>query len=628
MKIAIIDSGIDRNHKKLSSANIQGVSIKELEDNDFLIEEYFQDNLGHGTACASIIHKICPSAQLYAIKIFDNELFISEKVLCRAIRWCIDNDINILNLSLGIETNSSKEILYKICQEAYNKNIILIAAANNDLSKECYPAHFSTVFGVTSGSNKNINGYGYINNSNIEFVAKGTLQRVAWFNNGYNVVQGSSFACAHFTGIVANAIINSPDLTEIPVIKDYLIKNSNKEITPSQFYNVKNSFNLSLIDKKNIDEIAYNLFQSNKSLSWIKGISIFPASEKELSTLIKYKELLTFPIKNIIEFNRKSFNVFQEDISLKHIYKTIDEIEITSIDTLILGYFLDSLFEVNIQMGIDLIKNSLTANKNLFVLDKRLIKIINNIKSTFPSQSKVHLPIVNNKSLDNILHFKHLPDIKVPIIAVIGTSNKQGKFTTQLYIKNVLEQDGYKISFISTEPHGELFGADCAFPYGFGNNIEINQSKWGIYLRILVKGVQHYNSPQIILTGTQGWTIPRSPNQEPFENETKSLDYLFGIQPDALICAINPNDPIDIIENTILAAKIYTGAEVLFYTITPFERTIYQKGHEQIRNDNILNAEQLNDKINYYQDVLKKPVIDILNPNNNKMILNLIENFF
>ena len=57
MKIAIIDSGIDVNHIRLKDCKVIGVSLKYSEDDKLIVSDNWVDNLGHGTACAAIIHK-------------------------------------------------------------------------------------------------------------------------------------------------------------------------------------------------------------------------------------------------------------------------------------------------------------------------------------------------------------------------------------------------------------------------------------------------------------------------------------------------------------------------------------------------------------------------------------------
>ena len=60
VKIALIDSGIDYTRTEFRDAKLH-----------FLNE--CKDHIGHGTAVASIIHKVSPEAELYIYRLLDEE---------------------------------------------------------------------------------------------------------------------------------------------------------------------------------------------------------------------------------------------------------------------------------------------------------------------------------------------------------------------------------------------------------------------------------------------------------------------------------------------------------------------------------------------------------------------------
>jgi len=91
VKIAIIDSGIHADHPHVGAV-AGGVS---LVSGDYL------DRLGHGTAVAAAIREKAPDAELYAVKIFDDRLSTKFDVLLRALNWCVENRIDLINLSVG-----------------------------------------------------------------------------------------------------------------------------------------------------------------------------------------------------------------------------------------------------------------------------------------------------------------------------------------------------------------------------------------------------------------------------------------------------------------------------------------------------------------------------------------------
>lgn len=91
MKIAIIDSGIHVNHPHVGQI-AGGIAI---------IGDDLTDRLGHGTAVAGAIREKAPDAELYAVKIFDRRLSTNFDTLRRALEWCVENHMDIVNLSVG-----------------------------------------------------------------------------------------------------------------------------------------------------------------------------------------------------------------------------------------------------------------------------------------------------------------------------------------------------------------------------------------------------------------------------------------------------------------------------------------------------------------------------------------------
>ncbi len=90
-----MDSGVCCTHPHVGKI-VDGVTITS----DGVAAGY-DDVLGHGTAVASVIHFVNPEADLVAVKIFDRKLATSLPVVIRAIDWCLEQDIQVINLSLG-----------------------------------------------------------------------------------------------------------------------------------------------------------------------------------------------------------------------------------------------------------------------------------------------------------------------------------------------------------------------------------------------------------------------------------------------------------------------------------------------------------------------------------------------
>jgi subtilisin family serine protease len=95
IRVGIVDSGVRRDHPHVGG--IAGGITVEADS----YRDDFVDCLGHGTAIAALIHALAPAAELLVVRVFDRALTTSVLRVIRAIDWCLQNDIQIINLSLG-----------------------------------------------------------------------------------------------------------------------------------------------------------------------------------------------------------------------------------------------------------------------------------------------------------------------------------------------------------------------------------------------------------------------------------------------------------------------------------------------------------------------------------------------
>ena len=192
IRIGLIDSGININHLIMTKKDnvINGWKGNYPDFNDFL---------GHGTQCADLILKTAENvSQIYNVKVFDKSLKTTTKNILEALQWCIDNHIQLINLSLSINDLNFYYEFKQICDEAYRKNIIIVASADN-FGRPCLPAYLDNVIGV--GVAKENNGYLFYTDSNIQF-----------YLNIENGEQTTSFAAARMTGIIANILTENPNI--------------------------------------------------------------------------------------------------------------------------------------------------------------------------------------------------------------------------------------------------------------------------------------------------------------------------------------------------------------------------------------------------------------------------------
>lgn len=130
-------------------------SINFVDEEDYVVPMY-QDLTGHGTGIASIIcangeggiKGVNPNVDLYSVKVLDGENKTPLSRIIKGIYWCIDNDVNIINMSFGTSTYS--DAMKKAVEDAYDAGILMVGASGNNADKVKYPAAFKEVMAVAA----------------------------------------------------------------------------------------------------------------------------------------------------------------------------------------------------------------------------------------------------------------------------------------------------------------------------------------------------------------------------------------------------------------------------------------------------------------------------------------------
>lgn len=220
VKVAIMDSGIDYvNSEKI----VKHINFVEEED---YIPTYYEDVTGHGTAIAGIISDISPNSEIYSVRVLNSQNKGRLDEIVQAIYWCIDNKMQVINMSFVTPTNSIA--LETAIKAAVDSGIIVIGASGNAGGSVEYPAAFDDVIAVGAvDSEANVtkeSNYG----PEIDFVAPGQQINTNGLFGGNIVVGGTSMAAAHVTGAVCRIMekqeIKTPEFMKI------LLERSTKNI--------------------------------------------------------------------------------------------------------------------------------------------------------------------------------------------------------------------------------------------------------------------------------------------------------------------------------------------------------------------------------------------------------------
>lgn len=232
IKIAIVDSGAANTHDDLKKIT-RGYDIINKAEN---ANTWNIDTLSHGSHCAGVIagadsssgiRGFAPEAEIHVCKLFPGGQ-ISQ--LIDALEYCIDKQIDVVNLSLGGAEPS--EALEQQILRAKQAGIACIVAAGNSGGAVQYPAGSPNVLAVAAIGRVNefpsdsyhtqtitpqIDSNGYFAarfscfGPEVAVCAPGVAITSSVPDNNYAAWDGTSMAAPHVTGLAALALAHHPD---------------------------------------------------------------------------------------------------------------------------------------------------------------------------------------------------------------------------------------------------------------------------------------------------------------------------------------------------------------------------------------------------------------------------------
>ncbi len=211
--VAVIDSGVDMAHPDL--LNKIKNSGKDFINND----NDATDDFWHGTFVAGIIAAqndngegiagVAWNCKILPVKVLDNTGAGSTDQVASGILWAVDNGAAVINLSLGSPTGT--ETLRAALKYAFDKGVVIIAAAGNANGSVYYPAAYDTYVLSVAATDYNDARAAFSNfGSRIDVAAPGVriLSTVPTWYFGPDVLpygygDGTSFSAAQVAGLAA-----------------------------------------------------------------------------------------------------------------------------------------------------------------------------------------------------------------------------------------------------------------------------------------------------------------------------------------------------------------------------------------------------------------------------------------
>lgn len=285
--VAVIDTGVDANHKDLADNLWQNPGETGVVDSDFCRKQKnplttkecnrasngvdddgngfiddvhgwnfvhndasLIDNHGHGTHIAGIIAAkngngmgitgVAPNVSVMVLKYYDPKAANSNnlKNTVQAIRYAIKMHANIINYSGGGTDYSAEE--FAAVKDAEKAGILFIAAAGNERSnsdengKHYYPADYAltNIISVTAVNKEDTkvlpsSNYGV---RTVDLAAPGENIYSTLPGNSYGLMTGTSQATAFVTGVAALVMSNNRELTASDV-KKYILRTGDEYAT-------------------------------------------------------------------------------------------------------------------------------------------------------------------------------------------------------------------------------------------------------------------------------------------------------------------------------------------------------------------------------------------------------------
>ena len=191
--VAVIDTGFDLNNPILDEQNLKDridSRYKNITNKTTDITDKNKETVngtevlvGHGTHVGGIILDGTPdNVKILPIKVETDEGTMPVLYISEAIRYAIDQNVDVINLSLGIKDDNSTSVgigiaqMQEAIQDAINNDIVVVAATGNDRI-DCvniYPVAYEGVIGVAAlqtskiivTENNEIDGVSYISAKN------------------------------------------------------------------------------------------------------------------------------------------------------------------------------------------------------------------------------------------------------------------------------------------------------------------------------------------------------------------------------------------------------------------------------------------------------------------------------
>ncbi len=214
VRVAIIDSGIESGHPLVGDVVDGAVFTLDpaADDGVRVIEGPHGDLYGHGTACAGIIRALAPEVELISVQVLGSNLKGNARTFAHGLQWCIDHDVDVVNMSLSTANDRYFETFHDLVDQAAFAGVLLVSAMNNE-PKTTIPSEFAGVFSVACAPHTDRERILHNPAAPAEWGAAGIDVEIAWSGGGTMTATGNSFAAPVIAGHLARLRGAHPGIT-------------------------------------------------------------------------------------------------------------------------------------------------------------------------------------------------------------------------------------------------------------------------------------------------------------------------------------------------------------------------------------------------------------------------------
>ncbi len=259
VRVAVIDSEIDRNHPDLEGVIAERFSAAGADDKPH----------PHGTGMAGAIasHKrligVAPGARLLAVHAFGPVASGGQGTsmqIVKGLDWAVSQKARVINMSFA---GPKDPLLAQAVKVVHDQGVVLIAAAGNagPTSPPLFPGADPNVIAVTATDADDHSYTGANRGRYVAVAAPGVDILVPAPDGGYQLTTGTSVAAAHVSGIAALLLEKDPKLS------------------PDEIRSILTSTAKTLGTRTRDDEFGYGLVDPIKALNSVnpRASSLEPA---------------------------------------------------------------------------------------------------------------------------------------------------------------------------------------------------------------------------------------------------------------------------------------------------------------------------------------------------------------